>query len=453
MTTSDDEVERLRAEVDQLRAQLSAAPATPEATPAKERRTGWWRTPLVFVLVVLGALMAPLSVVATWAHDEIGDTDRYVETVAPLASEAAVQDAIADLVTREIITRLNIESATSDALSALSQQSFVPPRAAPLLPALAVPLSNAVEGFVRDTVDRVVRSDAFEEAWVTANREAHSSAVAVLTGEGSDQVAVKNGEVSVNVASFVEAAKQLLIDRGFQLAERIPTVNASFVLFKSDDIGKAQTWFSWLETAARVLPILGVLLLATAVLVARDRRHALLAVGLSVAVAMVLLGLVLNIVRPLYLDAVPDDILPTDAAAVIYDQLVRFIRTALRAVLVVALALAIAAFLMARTGPGAAIRTGTVGLANRLRERTGIERGPVSTFFATYRTFMRGAVIGIAVLWYVMLEHPTGGAALLIVILAVIGILVVEVVAGPRSATASAGEQISSPPPPSPPTA
>ena len=44
----------------------------------------------------LVALLAPLSIVASWAHDEISDTDRYVETVTPLASNPAVQKAIND---------------------------------------------------------------------------------------------------------------------------------------------------------------------------------------------------------------------------------------------------------------------------------------------------------------------------------------------------------------------
>ncbi|MBW9206573.1 hypothetical protein KV097_11535 [Mumia sp. zg.B17] len=454
MSAPDEELARLRAEVDELRARLSASPPGTDEREADHGRAGWWRTPLVTVLVVLGALTAPLSVVATWAHDEIGDSDRYVETVAPLATEPAIQGAIADAVTTVIVTNLRIEDVTSDALSALSQQSFIPPRAAPLLPALAVPLSNAVEQFVRDTVERVVESDAFEEAWVTANRRAHESAVAVLTGKGADRIAIQDGEVSVNIGSIVETAKQLLVDRGFALAERIPEVDATFVLFASDDIGQAQTWFSWLETSARVLPVLGLVLLATAVLVARDRRRALLAAALAVAVSMVLLGLVLNLVRPLYLDAVPDDVLPAEAAAVVYDQLIGFIRTALRAVFVVALAVAVTAFLLARAGPGAAIRTGAAGLAARLRERSGIRRGPVATFVATYRNGVRGAVVGIAVLWYVMLDHPTGGSALLIVVLAVLGIVVFEVVAGPRTAAPVVTDPVSSrpPPPPSPPT-
>ncbi|WP_370618641.1 hypothetical protein [Mumia sp. Pv 4-285] len=427
----DDEVTRLRAEVAALREQVavSGSATTP---PPPTGRTGWWRTPLVAVLVVLGALMAPLSVVATWAHDEIGDTDRYVDTVAPLADDPAVQNAITDIITRNIVTRLNLDQATKDALSALSQQGFVPPRAAPLIPALASPLTNAVENFIHDTVARVVESDVFADAWVTANREAHAQAVAVLTGETRNGVEASDDALSINIAPFIDASKELLIDRGFQLAERIPTVNATFVLFQSKDIGTAQKWFAWLDTMARVLPILGLILLATAVMVARDRRRTVITASLAVAVSMLLLGLALNLVRPVYLDAVPADVLPPDAAAVIYDQLVLFVRTALRAILVVALAIAIAAFLMARTGAGATIRTGAAGALASLRERSGVRRGPVSTFVSTYRTFARMLVVALGALVYISIDHPTGSSALVIVVLVVLGIVVVELVAGPR---------------------
>ncbi|CAM5268019.1 hypothetical protein SGLAM104S_02516 [Streptomyces glaucescens] len=39
------------------------------------------------VLLLMALLLAPLAVVAAWVQDTVSDTDRYVETVAPLASE------------------------------------------------------------------------------------------------------------------------------------------------------------------------------------------------------------------------------------------------------------------------------------------------------------------------------------------------------------------------------
>ena len=70
---------------------------------------------------------------------------------------------------------------------------------------------------------------------------------------------------------------------------------------------------------------------------------------------MLILGIVLAIARSIYLNSVPSNVLPANAAAVLYDTLVRFIKDGLRAMLVVGLIVAMAAFF---TGPSAtAVRT------------------------------------------------------------------------------------------------
>lgn len=50
---------------------------------------------------------------------------------------------------------------------------------------------------------------------------------------------------------------------------------------------------------------------------------------MAVAGSMLLLGLALNVIRPFHLDALPPDSSEAEAGAV-YDQLVSFIRFALR---------------------------------------------------------------------------------------------------------------------------
>ena len=107
------------------------------------------------VLILVAAILAPLSVVAIWAHDEISDTDRYVQTVAPLASDPAVQDAISARITQEIFNRLDVKAITQDAVDALAARGL-PPAAATSLKALATPLSSGVQSFVADKVDALV---------------------------------------------------------------------------------------------------------------------------------------------------------------------------------------------------------------------------------------------------------------------------------------------------------
>lgn len=443
VTESPEDVERLRARLRELEEQLAARPATPVVveTPRSRRDRQWWRSIVVTVLIVVAAILAPLTVVATWAHDQIGDTDRFEETVAPLAAEADVQAAIADRITTEINRFIDVEDITEEALTALAGQSFVPSRAADVLPSLAVPLSRAIESFVHSRVEQVVTSQAFEQAWVEATRQAHEQMVAVLTGETSESVDVSDGAVKINIASFVASVKQILIDDGFSFATRIPEVNASFTIFKADNIGAGQKAFAWLDTLARVLPVLTLLLLFIAVMVARNRRKALLTAGLAIAGAMVLLGLMLNIVRPIYLDAIPPDVLAGDAAATIYDQVVSFIRTSLRAIGIVFLAIALAAFWFAPTGAGAAVRTGAgAGLA-RLRNRTGMDTGPVGQFLGTYRTFTRVSVVILGLLVYLGIDHPTGANAVVIIVVIVLALVVLEFLAAPAAREEEPAEQ------------
>jgi len=231
------------------------------------------------------------------------------------------------------------------------------------------------------------------------------------------------------------------VSEGFSFASRVPEVDASFTIFEAPNIGVAQKWFSWLDTLARALPILVVVLLLTAVLLARDRRRTLLGIGLSIVASMVLLGLCLNVVRPVYLDAVPSSVLPGDAAAAIYDTLVQFIRSALRAVGVVFLAIALAAFWFAPTGAGASMRAGSVNVLDRLRSRAGRaggNPGPVAQFLGTYRTFTRVVIVSVAALAYVALDHPTAGNAVTAVVAVVIGLVVVEFLAVPTHRAAAA---------------
>ncbi|MDF1604541.1 hypothetical protein [Nocardioides sp. YIM 152315] len=443
------EVEELRAELARLRSEVHGPAPTSELPVETSGRTGWWRPVVATVLIILMAVLAPLSVVARWAHDTVADTDRYIETVEPLASDPAVQAAVIDRITTEIVTRLRVESVTERAIDALADRGL-PPLAASSLQALSSPLSDAIEGFVEDQVTGLVESDEFESAWVEANRQAHTQLVAVLTGKDSDTVEVSDNAVSINLATLIDAVKQRLVDRGFNLAAQLPTINAQFTIFQSDDITKAQTAFRLLEAINTWLPILALLCLAGAVAVGRSRRRTLIAGTLALALSMIVLGAVLNASREIYLNAVPTDQLPTDAAAAIYDTLVHFIRLNLRAVLVVALAIAFIAWITGPEGAPAALRRGatrTFGAVRQGGDRVGIDTGAFGVTLHAYRTPIRFAVLGGALLLYVLRDHPTGSFAIWLIVVAAVILLLVELLSRPPD-PAAAEEAGAAPPPP-----
>jgi hypothetical protein len=173
---------------------------------------------------------APLAGVAVWARNQVTNTHRYVRTVAPLASDPAIQQAVADQITAQIFTYLDVQGLTNQTVDALAERGL-PPRAADQLQGLAGPLASGIQGFVRTEVNKIVQSPAFADAWVQANRVAHQALVKAHTGQGDGAVTVEGDTVTLNLAPFIETVKARLVEGGFGLAARIPEVNASFVLF------------------------------------------------------------------------------------------------------------------------------------------------------------------------------------------------------------------------------
>ncbi len=432
------ELERLRAEVADLRSQASTAaaadidqPVVPTPRPRRQR----WRSVVATFLIVIGCILAPISVVAVWTKNLVTDTDRYVATVAPLASDPAIQSAIADKITAEIFTHLDVAGITNQAVDALAERGL-PPLIATQLHALSQPLSSGVQSFVRDQVGEVVASEAFANAWLTANREAHKALVAALTGETREGVTIENDTVSINLGPIIQEVKQRLIDRGFELASRIPNVNPSFVLVQSDYIAQARGAFNLLNAIGNWLPVVALFFLAIGIYVAKGHRRALVGVGLGLAGGMLALGLALALFRTIYLNELPLGVLTRDAAAAFYDTLVRFLRLGLRMVLVLGLVIALAGFLTGRSTTAVRARAGLTRGIGWLRggaEQAGFRTGPVGAWVYTYKKVLWVAVIAIAALVLVFWDQPTGRVVLGITLGVLVALVIIEFLGRPPS--------------------
>jgi hypothetical protein len=310
----------------------------------------------------------------------------------------------------------------------------LPPLIATQLHALTGPLSSGVQSFVRTEVGKVVASDAFKDAWVTANRTAHQSLVAALTGQTGESVTIANDTVSINLGPFIEVVKQRLVERGFDLASRIPDINPSFTVLQSDLITKAQGAFSLLNTIGNWLPVVVLILLALGVYVAKGHRRALLGAGLGLAAGMVALALGILFLRTIYLNALPLGVLNHDAAASFYDTLVRFLRLGLRTVLVFGLIVALGAFLTGTSVTAVRTRAGLSKGIAWLRggaERAGFRTGPVGAWVYRYKRVLQFAVLGIAALVLVFWGQPTGKVIIGITIGVLIALVIIEFLGRP----------------------
>jgi hypothetical protein len=396
-----------------------------------------WRTIVAVLLIVIGCVLAPLAGVAVWARNQVTNTDRYVRTVAPLATDPAIQTAVADQITAQVFTYLDVQGLTNQAVDALAEQG-VRPQLADRLRGFAGPLASGIQSFVRAEVGKIVQSQAFADAWVETNRVAHQALVKALTGQGDGAVTVANDTVSVDLAPFIETVKQRLVASGFGLAARIPEVNASLVLFDVKNLTRAQAAFNLLDTLGMWLPIIAIVLLGIGVSVAKDHRRALAGAAVGVAVGMLVLALSLAVFRTIYLDAVPAAVLPNDAAAAAYDTIVWYLRLGLRAVLVLALVVAAGALV---TGPSAtAVRTrqrlaAAIGRLRGGAEQAGLRTGPVGTWVDANKKVMRIGAVTLAALALVFWGQPTGKVILLLAGLLLVALALIEFLGQPPRPT------------------
>ncbi|MFJ3172592.1 hypothetical protein ACIPJK_17710 [Streptomyces roseus] len=269
------------------------------------------RTFLSAVLIVLVALLVPAGAVAYWADHELGDADRYTAAMSPLAGNPAVQNVV-----------------VTQAGHALSGQID------------AGPFQGDIDALLGEALRSFSGTPAYRTAWDAANRAAHAAFLkALTTGEGN--------AVSIDLAPVIEQVKGDLVADGVPFADRIPVTHVSVKVMEYDNLGALRKGFRMLQIAGIWLPVLTVVLAATAIAVAVHRRRAVIATGLGVAVGAVLLWIAVVVCRRLTLDDLPADI-DRAAAAAVYDALTAFLRTTAWVVLAIGLAAALAAWLAGR---------------------------------------------------------------------------------------------------------
>ncbi|MGW5651475.1 hypothetical protein [Streptomyces humi] len=418
------------ADVRELRARVAALEKERARPPRHHVRSG-----LAAVLIVVGCLLAPLSVVAAWAADQVADTDRYVATVAPLASDPDVQDAVANRATDALMSHLDLPALLADVAPADR------PRLQQALGGrLGDALESAVRSFVHDQARKVAASDAFKTVWTDANRRIHSSLDKALTGSGGGAVQLTNDSVTVDIGPVVDQIKQRLIASGLSAAQHIPAVHTDFTLVRSDQVGKVKTYVRLLQLAGNWLPVLAVLLIAAGVLLSVRRRRALVAGCLGVAVATGVLGIGLRVFRVFYLDRLPAGVSP-GAAAAVYDALVHFLQTTVRMVVALAVVVALGAWL---TGPGRnaglvrGLWTSGIGAVRGTADHAGLRTGPVGPFVRRYRTWITWLLVAVALLVYLLWPYPTGWVVVGIALCLLLALAVADFLASPPEPGGSA---------------
>lgn len=406
----DQQLEELRSE----NARLKARNEQLEHGGAKQG-PGRWRWPTAIVLLVIGGLLLLAAVPAVWAGRTLLNTDRYTETVAPLASDPNIRSDVAVATVNGIFSRVDVQTQVRDAL---------PPRAAFLAPQIA----SGLRSFSITAAERALATPQFQTLWTEANRRAHERIVpALLNGTSpSGAVGIQNGTVTLDLSQAVAQVKQALVSRGLTFVNSVPvTASGQITLLQSAQLAQAQTILRAVQVLAYALPIAALVFFVAAVFVAPDRRRALLWLGVTAIVAMLVLGIGLAIGRNAYVSSPPAGILSGAAATAFFDTLVRFLRNSIRTVAAVGLVFLIGAALAGPSTVAVRLRNAVTGGMSAL----GLDLGRPAVWTDRHQRALIAAIIVIAAVILFATNTPTPGLVIGLAIAVLVAILLVELVA------------------------
>jgi hypothetical protein len=392
---------------------------SPATMPAPPRR---WRWPVAVIFLVVGCVLAPLAVVSTWASAVILDTDRYVATVAPLAANPAVQDAVATILSTRVFKAVDARSTIQDAL---------PARAA----FLAVPLENNLQGYTQQAVRSILATPQFQTIWEGANRAAHAVLVRVLTGQQQHgALTVSEGTVTLNLAPVAARVQARLDQAGLTFLDRaLAKVNGQVAIFQSDRLAKAQDPVTKARNAVGLLQqlnpwliVLTLAAMAAAVVIAPRRRPAILWAGLGVALMMLVLGLGLVILRSVYLNALDPNVFPHDAATAVFDTVAQGLRDSMRALFALGLIVAAGAALV---GPSRAARqlreeVGHIGEAQATAEWA---QSSGAQWVGRHARVLDVVLVAVCAAVLVYWDQPTAGVVIVLGAVVLVGVACIEV--------------------------
>jgi hypothetical protein len=385
------------------------------ATTPEPKQPGRGRAVTAVVLIVVASLLLPFAGLTVWIRNMMLSTDRYTTTVAPIAKDPVVQEAVATKVGLAVVDQLDISQRAKAAL---------PPKAE----FLAGPIATGATQLVHNATLKIVESSQFQTLWEKANQRAHDQLVAALTGRDSKHLKSDNGKVVLQLGPLAVKVAQQLSRIGIGLPSNVDVnrMNVRFVLIDSADLQSVQTYTKVLDKLAWLLPILAILLYAIAIAIAPRKRTAVARTGIGITVAMVVAVVGYGLIRTLYLDSLPGPG-KHEAGAIIYDTVTRYVQRGFRIMLVVGVLIWLIAWLAGPSRPAVAVRRQW----NRLFDRGDHEgrSGPVNQWVGDHVGLLRGLLLVVLGLVLIVWQNPTGKVVLLLVVIGLVGLGVIQLLA------------------------
>jgi hypothetical protein len=237
----------------------------------------------VKALVVLGSVLAFLSVFAIWIERQALNTNDWVDTSGRLIQNSEIRSAVGNYLVEQLYDNVDVEKELEDILPGETKK-------------LAGPVSGGLRQVGGDGANKLLETSTAQELWKDANRAAHEQLLAVLENKG-EAVETENGEVTLNLGSLVTNLSQQ-VGIGAKLAEKLPPDAGQVTILRSDQLKTAQDIAVAIKGLALVLSLLTLLAFGLAIYLSRGGRWVtvlfcgigLVAAGFAVIVAREVAG-------------------------------------------------------------------------------------------------------------------------------------------------------------------
>jgi hypothetical protein len=237
----------------------------------------------VRALVIVGSLLAFLSVFAIWTERQALNTDDWVGTSGRLLHNETIRAAVGEYLVDQLYENVDVRKELEDILPGDAKD-------------LAGPAAGGLRQVAGQGAEKALETSTAQELWEESNRTAHEQLLAVLENK-KEAVETEEGNVRLNLGSLVtNLADQVGI--GEDLAEKLPPDAGQIEILKSDQLKTAQNIAIAVKGLALLLSILTFAVFAAAIYLSRGGRWVtvllsgigLIAAGFAVVVARHIAG-------------------------------------------------------------------------------------------------------------------------------------------------------------------
>jgi hypothetical protein len=247
-------------------------------------------------LVILGSVLAFLSVFAIWTERQALNTDDWVSTSGHLIQNETIRTELSNFMVDQLYENVDVEAETESKLPKDLKE-------------LAGPVSSGFRQVAPSVMEKVLETSTAQSLWEEANRSAHEQLIAVLEDK-NDAVSTEEGTVTLKLSNLLtNLAEQVGVSA--DLAEKVPPDAADIEILHSDQLKTAQNIAVAIKGLALVLSILTFAAFAGAIYLSREGRWVTV---LYSGIGLVAAGFAVIVFREIAGGIVVDQLVKTESA-------------------------------------------------------------------------------------------------------------------------------------------